>query len=102
MEMSRRLLQQETESGVNRPRLDQVVVVEDQSDVSIPGVEVCDKLVDDDLVARIRTPQQTARGAARPESLRIKRRKHMPPEARRIVIGAIERDPGDGSLRARV
>jgi hypothetical protein len=92
----RRALQQQGEAAVDRRRLDEVVVVQHQRQLSGPG----DQLVDDGghhrlQRGRLGPAQQRGEPLADRDPRPVQRGGDVAPEPHRVVVAGVQRHPGD-------
>jgi hypothetical protein len=89
------MLQQEPKRRVHCLGVDQVVVVQDQQHLARLGGELVDQGRDQPLKRR-RGGRAEQRGdlLGDPRARPVQRGDHMPPEPRRVVVAAVQRQPG--------
>jgi hypothetical protein len=96
VQLGREVVKQEAHGLMNRPSVDQVVVVEHERRVERHHTQVVQERREDGLDRwRLRGRQQGQCGRATSRLECVQRRADVPPEAERIVIRAIHRDPGN-------
>ncbi len=95
VDLRREVVQQEGHPVVDVPRLDHVVVVEDQHEVVLDGLELVEQGGEDLVDRRLRGLQQGERSRADPGDGRPHGAQQVRPECRRIVVPLVEGQPGD-------
>jgi len=92
----RRPIQQQGETGVDRWRLDELVVVQQERDLLGPGDQLVDEGGHDRLQrGRLGPAEQRGDPLANVDPRPVQRRDDIPPEPHRIVVSGIQRQPGD-------
>jgi hypothetical protein len=94
----RPVLQQESERGVHRLGVDQLVVVQDQQHLARTGLagQLVDQGRHQPLEGRRgRRAEQRGELPGDPGTHLVQRGHHMAPEPRRVVVASVQRQPGD-------